>query len=244
MARKARAASAAKRAPEPQSRALRRLDDHFREHRFEPVASKREYVGVVAMSAGCIALGAGVFATWLRSGPGLWYGPWLIAAGIAVCVGAVLFGQTQSTALRVGELGIGFEDESGKVSRTAWYEVVHVALAHDSLRLRTTGRPLTLGLASFPGGARRALAEALARIPTRVELDPADQDQIGEPQAADGEVVPAEPPQVTNLHCRASDQPLTFERDVRMCSRCGVLYHRTAVPRRCIECGKKLKKGA
>ena len=51
----------------------------------------------------------------------------------------------------------------------------------------------------------------------------------------------AEPPQITSMHCHASDKPLTVERDARMCARCGALYHRTAIPRRCVECGKKLR---
>ena len=39
-----------------------------------------------------------------------------------------------------------------------------------------------------------------------------------------------------------SYETLTFERDVRMCRRCGAIFHRAEVPRRCIECGKKLKR--
>jgi hypothetical protein len=199
-------------------------------------------VVVTAMALGCIALGAGVYGTFLRPGPGLWYGPWLLAAGAVVCASYLLFGRTSSTPLHVGELGVGFEDDAGKVGRTAWYEITKIALVHDVLRLTTAGRPLSVALDVYPTGAARVLAEALERIPKRVGVDPADQDRVLALRGAAPSETAAEPPQVTSLRCRASDQPLTFERDVRMCGRCGVLYHRTSVPPRCAECGKKLKK--
>jgi hypothetical protein len=40
----------------------------------------------------------------------------------------------------------------------------------------------------------------------------------------------------------STDEPLTFEKDVRMCDRCGAPYHKAGVPKRCAGCGAKLRR--
>ncbi len=89
---------------------------------------------------------------------------------------------------------------------------------------------------------RRIVAEANERITDRVELDDNDLSTIGRPSSSEGRKVPAEAPQVTSERCRASDQPLTFEEDVRLCGRCAVAYHKQHTPRSCQACGRKLKR--
>ena len=64
---------------------------------------------------------------------------------------------------------------------------------------------------------------------------------VGRPQKDDAPTLSAEPPQVVDEHCRASDKPLTIEKDVRMCARCVALDHKAAVPRRCVVCHARLK---
>jgi hypothetical protein len=219
---------------------LRKLSDRFQERRFEPKSSGREYVSVVLMSLGGVVLGVGVYAQFLSdAGPATW-APYMLATGVLLVVAYFLFGQAEARPLRVGELGVGFEQD-GKVNRTRWYEIDSVELADDSLTLGVSGKPLRVSLLTHPGAARRIVVEASKRIPRRVALHDDDLQRIGEPRAGEGKTVEAEPPQVTQLRCLASDMPLTFEQDVRMCRRCGALFHRTAVPRRCVECGKKLK---
>ena len=238
MARTKRKAPAA---TSPTEKALARLDRDFEEWSFSPRAGASEYLWVVTMSLGGIALGVGVYAMFLRQTPEpLAFAPYVLALG-AVLVGAyLLFGQRLGAGLRAGPLGVGIETE-GKVSRHAWYEVKRVTLTHDVLRLETAGRPLNVALRTHPAAAKRILAEAQKRIGKRVDLDDEDQLRVGRPDSDEGELVTAEAPQITSMRCRSSDKALTVERDARMCGRCGALYHRTAIPRRCVECGKKLR---
>jgi hypothetical protein len=221
------------------SRALRRLDEEFVEWRYEPAASGGAYVGAVVMSLGGLALGAGVYAQFLIA-QGSWHdnARWLLAAGAALVLMYILLDGKKPGALRVGDLGVGFE-EDGKTARTAWWEISRVLLRDRALRLEAKPRPIVVPLDLHGNAAARIAGEASARIPKRVELEDDDIAGLGKPSG--GEKVTAEPPQVTDGRCRASDEPLTFEKDVRMCGRCGVLYHRSGAPRRCVECGKKLK---
>ena len=93
---------------------------------------------------------------------------------------------------------------------------------------------------------RRIVAEAVSRIPKRVALDESRVEALGAGdgvRSSEGEKMQVEPPQVTGMECRSSSQALTFEKDVRLCARCGVPYHKMGVPTRCEECGRRLKKG-
>jgi hypothetical protein len=234
-----------KKAPATQAPgALRRIDDDFHEWRYEPKAVRRDYLAVALMSVGALALGGGVYSVFLRDDAlkPIPYAHYLLAVGVVLIVAYFLFGEQPVKAVRVGELGVGFEDE-GRVTRTAWYELEKVRLTDGVLRLTGAGKPLSLALRAYEPAVRRIVAEAKKRIPKRVEIDESDIQRIGAPRTSAGERVAAEPPQVTQQHCRASDKLLTFEKDARLCGRCGALYHRTEVPRRCLECGKKLKSG-
>jgi len=216
---------------------LRRLDEEFVEWRYEPKSSRRAAVGVVLLSLGGLAVGMGVYAMVLHDGEPVTFAPYLLAFGVVLVVAYFLFGSELGRVVRVGELGVGFEDD-GKVTRTRWYELEKVRLSDGVLRLVSAGKPLTFPVRAYTPAVQRIVAEAQKRIPKRVEIH---DEGVGRPDASVGERVAAEPPQVTQLRCRASDRPLTFEQDARLCGRCGALYHRAAVPRRCLECGKKLK---
>ena len=221
---------------------LRRLSDDFRERRYEPKASQRQVITVFSLAFGGIALGVGVYGMWIRDEAlePLGYAPYMLGVGAVLVLIYLLFGHELLGALRVGELGIGFEKE-GKVNRTAWCELTNISLTHGALSVKSHGKPLTISLQRHPEAVRRIVTEALRRVPKAVELDDEDLNRIGEPTSGAGEELSAEPPQVAGLFCAASDKPLTFEKDVRMCSRCSALYHRTAVPRRCVSCGTKLR---
>lgn len=223
--------------------ALRRLDETFEELRFPPAASSRQYVGVVLMSLGAIALGAAAFAAFFRAedAPPLPYTPWLFAAGAVCLVVYFILGQAGQPTLRVGELGVATE-EGERLARTAWFQIERVAAAGNTLTVKPPGAAITLPLAAHGPAAKQIVNEALRRIPDRVELDDGELAAIEAAGGDEGERVLAEPPQVTDMQCAASARPLTFERDVRMCARCGVFYHRQAVPARCVECGRKLRK--
>lgn len=221
---------------------LRRLSGTFAERRFEAEVSRSQVASVLAMSLGGVALGAGIYGVALRGeelAP-ISYAPFLLAAGVVLLGVWLLLGQKVPPPVRVGELGVGFEKD-GKVTRTAWHELTAVRFEHDSLCLRTTGAPLTLPLSVQGPAARRVLAEVLRRMPKTVEIDEDDQARIGAPHADEGEPLEVEPPQVAGLTCLASDRPLTFERDVRLCARCAAHYDKTSVPSRCVRCNKRLK---
>jgi hypothetical protein len=232
-------AKAAKAAPKAR---VRRIDDAFREWRFEPKAGTRDLLGVIALSIGALALGGGVYAQFVsaKDTVGHTYAPYLLAAGLAFMAGYFFLLGQRTGPIVVGELGIGFEQD-GKVERTAWYELLGLTLEHDALRFKTAGKPLSLVLAEHPSAARFVVAQARERVPDRVQIADRDAARIGAPKPGEGVERKADPPQVTELNCRASGRPLSFESDVRLCDCCAALYHRAKVPPACLECGRSLK---
>lgn len=237
MPRSAKGGSSAK--SEPRAPSLRRLDETFAERRFEAKSSHRDLIAVLLLSFGALGLGSGIYAQFLWNAPEPpGYAPFVLGLGI-VLIGIYLFyPPSASEPLVVGELGVGFEHD-GKITRTAWYQLRKLTFANGALLLETTGKPLLVPVSAHAGAARRILAEARRRVPKRVEVDDDALTPAG--SSADvGEEQEAEPPQVTEMTCRATDKPLSVEKDVRMCARCGVLYHRSGVPARCAECGRRL----
>ena len=223
-------------------RPLRRLDEAFREWRFEPAVGAAQYLAVVLLSLGSVALGAALYAAlWATAphGPGA-YAAYIFAVGALLLAAGLMANQPAARPLRVGLFGVGFEQD-GKTTRMRWYEVDRVAFTHQALQLHGAAKPITLPLKVHGPAVRRILAEAQRRIPSRLEIDDTDITTIGKVRSGEGTQVPAEPPQVTTERCRASDQPLTFEEDVRLCGRCGVPYHKQHVPRRCRSCDRKLQ---
>jgi hypothetical protein len=234
--------SASKSTKRSTGRALRRLSDSFEERRFAPAAGTRDYIWVVLTSLGGIGLGVGAYAIFLRD-DSLPPAPWtnyVLAAGVTLVAAYFLLGRSAQRPIRVGELGVAFEDED-KVSRVAWWQITSVDLDAGALRLKTKGKTHTIPVADNAAAVRRILREAMKRIPNRVEVDEARIE--GLPASGEkGELLKAEPPQITGMECRSSSQALTFEKDVRLCGRCGVPYHKAGVPPRCPECGRRLRK--
>lgn len=217
------------------------MTDRFEELRFDAKGSHHELVAVILLSFGALASGAGIYAQWFWRAPEPpGYAPFLLAGGIALIVVYAFYAPAESMALLVGELGVGVE-RGGKVSRMAWWELEQLSFAHGALVLKTHGKPLQVPLKDHPAAARLIVAEAIQRIPKRVDIDDEQVEALGPPDDAAGKMQDADAPQVTELFCRATDKPLTIERDVRMCGRCGALYHRKGVPRRCAECARKLR---
>lgn len=223
-------------------RVLRRLNDAFTEWRFEPAVGGTQYLGVVLLSLGAVAMGAALFGLlWTKNaeGPGA-YATYIFAAGALLLAIGLMVNQPGARPLRVGLFGIGFEQD-GKTTRMRWHEVDRITLTHQALQVQGAGKPLTLSLKMHGPAARRIVAEAVERMPSRLELDDNDLSTIGKARPGEGAKVAAEPPQVTAERCRASDEPLTFEEDVRLCGRCGIPYHKQHVPRRCRDCDFKLQ---
>ncbi len=223
------------------SRALARLTDRFEELRFEPEASMRELVAVILLSFGALSLGAGIYAQWFwRAAEAPAYAPALLLAGVAMLLGYGYYAPRAVSAVIVGQLGVGVEQD-GQVRRWAWCEVQQLTLVHGALLLETAGKPLQIIVKEHPAAARCIVDEGLARIPKRVAITEDDASAVGARAGTEGELRTAEAPQVTERHCRATDRLLNIERDVRMCVRCGALYHQKGVPRRCLECRRILR---
>src|SRR5262249_18428024 len=94
-----------------------------------------------------------------------------------------------------------------------------------------------------PQAVARALKEARARIPRHMK-EVEVKDVAADAEKVDdsvGVVVALEPPQVAGLRCKKSDKLIAFERDARLCGRCGELYHKDGVPVRCVTCNARLK---
>lgn len=220
------------------SKLLRRLDHAFVEVVHEPLATGRAYLAAVLSSLGAVGLGAGVYALVVLEGRPLYaYAPYVIVLGILAIGVSTLLGPS-GHVVHVGELGVSVI-AAGRAQRTAWHEIQSVSLTDGELRLATKEGPIALGLPAHRLAAAHIAREALRRIPKRVTLSDEEVRELGDVDTK--KRVAAEPPQVTNSACRATKKPLTIEKDVRLCARCGVAYHRASVPRRCLECDAQLK---
>ena len=79
-----------------------------KERRFEPSRTQASRLAVFGGMAGALALGAGVYAQWVRETP-LESAPYIVAAG-AVALGLALwFSDAGAVPVRVGDAGIAIE---------------------------------------------------------------------------------------------------------------------------------------
>jgi hypothetical protein len=218
--------------------ALRSTSDPRSERRFEGKSTAAQAIAVLVASLAAVALGAGVHGQWFRGELGSHpYAAYLLIVG-GVALGAIaLAGPRGTPVVRVGDAGVALEREGSDPTRIAWYEVVTIALDEGALTFGSDGATIAIPLASQPEAAAYALSEARRRVPARAAGLKGDLPSAGD---GAGHEIALEPPQVAGLRCRASDQPTTFERDVRLCARCGAVYHRDAVPKRCLACEASL----
>jgi hypothetical protein len=220
---------------------LRTLDETFEDRRFDPTARGTAYLGAVLLSFGGLLLGAGTYAYgWVEAGQWHENAHLFVVAGLVFELGFLFMNGEPPAPIRVGSLGLGF-DEDGKLRRVAWCDIDQVNLSTSELSLSTADGELTVRLDAHRAAAAAILAEARTRIPKRVAADEAKSAELGPTDGGVREL--AEAPQVAGETCRASRKALTFEKDVRMCARCGALYHREGVPSACLACDAKLKAG-
>jgi hypothetical protein len=222
--------------------ALRTQDDPRSERRFEPTASVMAVISTLAMSVGAVLVGAGTYAQWLRTGdlgphPAA---PYLLAGGAVLLIAVALFGQRLAKPLRVGDAGVALEKEPGELERLEWRDVTRILLSGGVLSLQGSGTTISVPVAVHRAAAARIFSEASRRIPAKVEgLDGAS---LGESDSQAGEKMMLEPPQVAGQHCKQSDKLIAFEKDGRLCGRCGEVYHKDHVPPRCLTCDALLKR--
>jgi len=208
-----------------------------KERRFSPEPTSSRVI-VLAGMAGALALGAGVYAQWVREEP-LGYAPYLVALG-AVVLGVALWKTGEEMGrVRVGEAGVALEKDNDLV-RVLWCDVERVSLENRRLIVRGKNATLELPLAVHPKAVTWVVAEAGKRVPDVVSLDREAVKGLGEPKDLEGEFVLIEEVQITGRHCRASGKPIAFERDARLCPVCGESYLKDQVPKKCLTCGNEL----
>jgi hypothetical protein len=222
--------------------ALRTQDDPRSERRFEPTASAMAVISTIAMSIGSVLVGAGTYAQWLRTGdlgphPAA---PYLLGGGAVLLIAVALFGQRLAKPLRVGDAGVALEKDPGEIERLEWRDVTRILLSGGVLSLQGSGTSISVPVAVHRAAAARIFSEASRRIPAMVEG--VDGSSLGEADSQAGVKLMLEPPQVAGQHCKQSDKLIAFEKDGRLCGRCGEVYHKDHVPPRCLTCDALLKR--
>ena len=84
------------------------------------------------------------------------------------------------------------------------------------------------------------IAEGTRRVPDAMNVKKSALDGLPEPKDLDGELVPLEGVQIAGRHCAATDKPIAFERDARLCPNCAQVYLKDAVPKKCVTCEREL----
>jgi hypothetical protein len=236
------AAAAPKKAPSGEGLALRTRSDARVERRYEPKPSAKSNGAALALWAGAVAAGAGVYGQFFRpeDATPTAYSGFLLAGGAVLCFIALLAGTRAARPLRVGDAGVAAERDGGEIERIGWNEVTAFHATADVLTIQANGRSISVPLAEQLDAAKRVVAEARARIAARLEgVDVAALDGAADDSA--GEVLTLEAPQVAGLHCKASGKLISFEKDARLCGYCGEVYHKDHVPSRCETCDAKLE---
>lgn len=228
-----------KTAPAEEGKHLRQIGDARSERRYEPATSAFAVGTVLLFSLGAVALGAGVYAQWLRGGDA---GPhpyalYMLIAGAVLLLAVALFGQTTARPVRVGDGGVAIEREDS-VERVAWCDVSRLLVTKDAVTVQGDGLTLSVPRSVHALAAARVVREAKDRIPKMV----GDDANVPAPEGAvEPASEPLDPPQIAGRTCKSSGKIVSFEKDARFCGRCGELYHKTAVPDRCMTCDARLK---
>jgi len=233
-----------KKTPAPATRddvVLKNRSDPRTEKRFEQKSSPAAIATVLAFSVASVLLGAGTYGQWIRDealGP-YKYAPWLFVAGAALFAVAALFGPRSSSPVRVGDAGVGLEKGPNEIDRIAWCDITKITLGDRGLTVKSEALSLAFPLPTMRAAVGMILREARARVPSLVEmLVPGELEKA---DASSGETVALEPPQVAGQKCKSSGKLIAFEKDARLCGRCGEIYHKDGVPKRCQTCDARLK---
>jgi hypothetical protein len=209
-----------------------------KERRFVPEQTQTTKLAFGGGMLGAVALGAGVYAQWLRD-PALDYAPYIVAAGAAVLGVALLVGDTGAVPIRVGDAGIAIERGSELV-RLAWCDMQRISVEKGRLIARSADVTLTIPIAAHRAAVAWILGEGTRRVPEVMDVKRRELEGLPEPKDSDGELVPIEALQVTGRRCAATDKVISFERDARLCPTCAQVYLKDHVPKKCLTCGGEL----
>lgn len=235
---KAKAKQSSVSKPGGASKWLRNPNEPRSEIRYEPSSHGAALAGVIISSGGAVLAGAGFFSQFLRGQGPHSYALYILLGGVVAFVAGLFISASAPRNIRIGDAGIAVEASKG-IERIGWHEISSIALEPGVLAFRgPTGRVIHVPRSAHPAAFARALIDARARIPAKVE---GIKEEAKAPPQQAGEKLPLPPPQLAGLHCRASDQLIAFEHDARLCGRCGETYHREGVPERCLSCDAELR---
>ena len=135
----------------------------------------------------------------------------------------------------MGDAGIAVEKGSELV-RLAWCDVERVFTERTDLVAKGKELTLRIPIAAHRTAVAWILSEGTKRVPTIMDVKRQSLAELPEPKDNDGESVVIEGLQVAGRHCAASDKPVSFERDARLCPNCGQVYLKDQVPGKCVTC--------
>jgi hypothetical protein len=213
-----------------------------KERRFTPEQTYSSGAAVGVGMLGALAAGAGVWGQWISETPH-GYAPYLFGGG-AIALGAALwFGDAGAVPVRIGDAGVALE-RGTELTRLAWCDLETVEVVGKQLVLRGDKTTFNIPLAAHPKAVAWILAEGTKRVPEVMNVKKSELASLPEPKDLDGELVPLEGVQVAGRHCAASEKPIAFERDARLCPNCAEVYLKDQVPKKCVTCEHELGSAA
>ncbi len=163
----------------------------------------------------------------------------MVAGGALVLGAALWFGDAGAIPVRVGDAGVAVERGS-EIIRLAWCDMEQIYVERGFLIMSGDGLKLELPMAAHKSAAAWILKEAVRRVPDVMDVKGSTVESLPEPKDTDGELVTISGVQVAGRRCAESDEIITFEGDARLCPRCGQVYHRSHVPKKCVTCGEEI----
>jgi len=213
-----------------------------KERRFTPEQTYSSGTAVGVGMLGALAAGAGVWGQWISETPPS-YAPYLFGGG-AIALGAALwFGDAGAVPVRIGDAGVALE-RGTELTRLAWCDLETVEVVGKQLLLRGDKTTVTIPIAAHPKAVAWILAEGTKRVPDVMNVKKSELAGLPEPKDLDGELVALEGVQVAGRHCAASEKPIAFERDARLCPNCAEVYLKDQVPKKCVTCEHDLGNAA
>lgn len=213
-----------------------------KERRFSPEQTYSSGAAVAVGMVGALAAGAGVWGQWISETPH-GFAPYLFGGG-AIALGAALwFGDAGAVPVRIGDAGVALE-RGTELTRLAWCDLETVEVVGKQLLLRGDKTTFSIPVAAHPKAVAWILAEGTKRVPDAMNVKKSELAGLPEPKDLDGELVALEGVQVAGKHCAASEKPIAFERDARLCPNCAEVYLKDQVPKKCVSCEHELGSAA
>jgi hypothetical protein len=209
-----------------------------KERRFLPEPTYASRASIAGGMLGALTLGAGVYGQWISENPRA-IAPYLFGAGAVVLGAALWFGDAGALPLRVGDAGLAIEKGS-ELMRLAWCDVTRVFIERGELVAQGEQLTLRIPVAAHRTAVAWILSEGTKRVPAIMDVKRAAVADLPEIKDTDGEFVVIEGLQIAGRHCAASNKPISFERDARLCPVCGQVYLKDQVPKKCVTCENEL----